>query len=76
MNGHANCILAVCCPPGSEAQRTALTKALMTAAKLDETAARKTAEWLVATFDFAPAGSLQVLKNEVARLAREPRTGV
>lgn len=72
MSDPACCILAVCCPPGSDRQREALAKALE-AAELDAGAAathRTYADWIVDRFDLAPKGSLEALKGEVARMAR------
>lgn len=74
MNGHANCIYEVCCPPKSAQQKQALaeemTKALGGTAE-DHLLA---AAWVVENFDLAPAGSLRAFKTAIARLAREPRT--
>jgi hypothetical protein len=72
MNGHANCILAVCCPPDSDGQRKALAEEMASSLS---TASGETyediARWILDNFDLAPKGSLQTFKDEIARLARE-----
>lgn len=86
MNGRANCILEICCAPGSTAQRAALTEEILAAGVLEAAPsearaanpdrardAAALAAWICRTFDLAPKGSLVAFKQEVARLAREPR---
>ena len=75
MNGKVCCILGVCCPPGSQEQQDALAAELVKDTGCTENAAKKTAEWILKHFDLAPKHSLEVLKSEVARLAREQRKG-
>lgn len=69
------CILAVCCPGGSDRQREALAEALDAAYRedpngVDRTTARQHADWILDHFDLAPKGTLDPLKQEVARLAK------
>lgn len=73
MNGEANCILAVCCPPGSEAQSKALARELVKDGVCDKEYAPTVAKWLLKHFDLAPAGTLQPFKDAIAKLAREPQ---
>lgn len=87
MNGRANCILEICCAPGSAEQRAALTDEILASKCLDlsngggglssrldkDVVAESVALWISETFDLAPKGSLVAFKKEVARLAREPR---
>lgn len=73
MNGRANCVLAVCCPPGSARQRAALADEMIAGTGCDKAEAARMAEWVIGTFDLAPAGTLQAFKDSVAKLAREPR---
>lgn len=74
MNGHANCIYAICCPPNSPQQISALAEEMMAAGLgLTEESTYAVAAWVLKNFDLAPHGSLQPFKNEIARLAREPR---
>ena len=75
MNGHVNCILAVCCPPDSDGQRRALAEEIEAAfpAQLGGSGEfpLELASWVLKNFDLAPKGSLQAFKDEIARLARE-----
>ena len=73
MNGEVNCILAVCCPPGSSAQRAALGREIKKAHGCSEEESMKHAGWILANFDLAPHGSLTAFKAAIAALAREPR---
>lgn len=70
------CILAVCCPPGSDRQRTALAEGLGSA-NLDaqggigeRSQERLHADWILDRFDLAPKGTLDPLKESIARLAK------
>lgn len=70
------CILAVCCPPGSDRQRAALAEAL-DGAQLDaeggigeRSKARIHADWIIDHFDLAPKGTLDPLKEQIARMAK------
>lgn len=71
MNGHANCILAVCCPPGSARQVRTLAGVLVHDGVCEAAYAPKVAQWIVDTFDLAPKGTLQDFKGMIAALARE-----
>lgn len=81
MNGHANCILAVCCPPGSDNQRAALAEEMAIALSNPPSSESaviisrekwdRIAGWVLKNFDLAPAGSLQPFKDAIAKLARE-----
>lgn len=80
MNGHVNCILGVCCPPGSEAQAQALADEMEADGMMQalpegerKTGVLSIAKWVLKNFDLAPHGSLQPFKDEIARLARENR---
>lgn len=70
------CILAVCCPGGSDRQREALATALEGAYQdhPDGIGARSVyrqhADWILDHFDLAPKGTLDPLKGEIARLAK------
>lgn len=61
------CLLGICCPPLQ--QQEAIQK-LFIKEGLDEAAAAKAAEVVMANFDLAPAGSLLLLKEGIARLAK------
>jgi hypothetical protein len=68
-NGTACCLLGVCCPPNSEAQRAALAK------KIGQdfsggAEARKYADWIIDNFDLAPKGTLDALKASIADMVR------
>ena len=64
-----NCVLAVCCPPNSPEQMEALAK-FLTKTGVDALAAESAAKAILAHFDLAPHGSLQVFKDSIAELAR------
>ena len=65
------CILAVCCPGGSERQRATLAEAISEAVEyVKPEDARKCADWVIDHFDLAPKDSLVALKGEIARLAK------
>ena len=70
------CILAVCCPGGSDRQRQALSTALEAIAQDHpdgvgaRTIERAYADWILDHFDLAPKGTLDPLKEEIARLAK------
>jgi hypothetical protein len=71
-NGHGNCIFAVCCPPESESQIAALAEEMgngMSSAKGESY--EDIARWVLATYDLAPKGSLQPLKDAIRDYARE-----
>jgi hypothetical protein len=81
MNGHANCIYAICCPPRSPQQKEALAIQMEKALSFGSSSAierRKisgaVAEWILENFDLAPVGALQPFKDAIARLARENPT--
>lgn len=69
-NGHANCVLAVCCPPKSREQKNALAQMMAEALRGTEDYSA-IAGWVVDNFDLAPSGTLQPFKDAVAKLARE-----
>lgn len=69
MNGEANCILQVCCPP--EAATAALAREMVKDGVCEKEYAPKIAAWINQHFDLAPAGSLTAFKAEIKRLARE-----
>lgn len=71
MNGEANCILAVCCPPESERRVDLLAAEMTRYAHLDKADAKRCAAWMLKAYDLAPPGSLQVFKDAIATLARE-----
>lgn len=72
MNGHANCVLSVCCPPRSPQQKMALYEEMMNGCPgADGDTVKRLASWVAETFDLAPAGTLVEFKAIVARLARE-----
>jgi len=69
------CILAVCCPGGSERQREALATEIERALEETPEGARKYANWLLDTFDLAPRGTLGDFVSAVARLAKANARG-
>ena len=71
MNGEVCCILGVCCPPGSEAQTTALASELVKDGVCSENPeAHKVAQWVLRHFDLAPAGTLTEFKKSIAKMAK------
>lgn len=64
-----NCVLAVCCPPFSQGQREALAKFLI-GKGIDANVAEQCASVVIESFDLAPSGTLQPLKDAIATLAR------
>lgn len=80
-NGHACCVLEVCCPPRSERQKKALAAEMMKAFGWDDEMTSyqvdplTLAAWIVNNYDLAPAGSLSAFKGTIARLARESPPG-
>lgn len=72
-NGHGNCIFAVCCPPESEEQITALAEEMTKGLDPDTRVAsfENIARWVLATYDLAPKGSLQAFKDSIRDYARE-----
>lgn len=69
-NGHVCCLLGVCCEPNSAAQRQALISEMENDG-FEAEAAAKTADWILANFDLAPAGSLTEFKAKVGAMARQ-----
>ena len=61
------CLLGICCPP--EKQQQAIAD-LFKKEGLDEHAAAKAAEVVMAHFDLAPAGSLLLLKEGIKRAVK------
>lgn len=64
-----NCVLGICCPPGSPEQMDALIKFLV-GNGVDADAADTAAKVILAHFDLAPKDTLQPFKDAVAELAR------
>ena len=60
-----NCLLAVCCPP--EKAQAVMAEYLT---KEGITTPDQYAQWLFAHFDLAPKGTLQPLKDAIAKHAR------
>lgn len=75
MNGHVCCILGICCPPQSDAQRDALASELEKEG-LTRSDAEKASAAILKHFDLAPAGSLARFKADIARMARDRNAGV
>lgn len=73
MNGEVCCILGICCPPNSEAQREALARELVKDGLAHPREASGLAEWILKHFDLAPAGSLVGLKAAITTMARAHR---
>ena len=71
MNGHACCILGVCCPPGGTAQLDALATAMASDLGVQPEEVRRHARWILQRFDLAPAGSLAQFKDAIATHARK-----
>jgi hypothetical protein len=71
MNGGANCVLEICCPPGSAAPRQTLAAEVSKSTGYDLEMCQQVAEFIFDNYDLAPKGSLGNLKAEVARLARQ-----
>jgi len=67
-NGRVCCILGVCCKGAK--QRDALVNALKQEGGCKDAQASSIADWLLATFDLAPAGSLTSLKAGIAEMVR------
>jgi hypothetical protein len=65
-----NCVLEVCCGPHTQEQYEALEAMIEHDLGKGPHKADVIAEWVLKTFDLAPAGSLSAFKAEVARLAR------
>jgi len=68
MSDPACCILAICCPGGSEAQRKSLAEAM--SVNGDLALARRHADWILDNFDLAPKDSLISLKGSIAQIVR------
>jgi hypothetical protein len=69
-----NCLLGICCPPGSPEAKAALATEIVTGLELDkpsEEVAEEIARWLLDNYDLAPHGSLRQLFADVAAFARE-----
>ena len=74
MSDPACCILAVCCPPGSERQRETFAEELAKAVNyLDPEVARQCANYVLDHFDLAPKDSITAFKTEIARMATRAR---
>ena len=72
MNGKVCCILGVCCPAGSVAQRRALEDEMI-ADGADPAAAKKMAKWVLTHFDLAPVGTLGPFRSAIMKMARKPK---
>lgn len=68
-NGKVCCLLGVCCPPGSAAQRRAFVEELAHDG-ITSPDAERIGTWVLANFDLAPKGTLEKLKADVAAMAR------
>ena len=73
MNGNVCCLLGVCCPAGSDEQRTTLAEALFAEVGCSERDARLVASWVLSHFDLAPAGSLAAYRDAIVKMAIAPR---
>lgn len=76
MNGEANCILEVCCPPdetGAATQnaRDALATHMMHDCALSTYDAQKVADYIFKHFDLAERGTLRALKASVVRVSKQ-----
>lgn len=72
MNGHINCLLAVCCPPDSEGQLHALAEEIAAGIEWEKAPnPEAVAAWVLKNFDLAPKGTLQPFKDAIRDLARE-----
>lgn len=69
MNGEANCVLEICCPP--DASKDALARELMAHCDIPQNHADRVAAHIKDHYDLAPNGSLKELYKQIARLARE-----
>lgn len=72
MNGHANCIYEICCPPRSQGAQKALAEEMAKGSGGERY--EDIACWVLENFDLAPKGSLQPLKDAVRDYAREGYT--
>jgi hypothetical protein len=66
----ACCALGICCPAASTPQRQALATMIKDALGLEEDYCEQVAAWMLETFDLAPLGTLQALKDAIATMAR------
>lgn len=65
-----NCALLICCPPLSQESEKAVASLLVSYGGLDEATAKRAAPAVQKCFDLAEKGTLQPLKDSIARLAR------
>jgi hypothetical protein len=70
MNGEVCCILGVCCPPGSEAQASALAKEMSQDLGISKDQAKVYADWCLKHFDLAPKGKLEPLVSAIVKHAK------
>lgn len=70
-NGHACCILGVCCDARSVEQSDALVQEMVNAGLADEATAQPIAAWILSEYDLAPVGTLDLLKKELAKIVRK-----
>lgn len=70
----ANCLLGICCPPGSAEAKQSLTDAIIAAKGFhghDCEVVASAVDWLMDNYDLAPYKSLRLLFSEIAKYARE-----
>lgn len=79
-NGQRNCILWICCPPGSDESVKALAEEMAGELSLPCSGPLASAKgesyediarWVLENFDLAPKGSLQAFKDAIRDHARE-----
>lgn len=69
MNGHACCILSVCCDRKSQKRIDALADEMVKGGLAEKVNAQRISAWIVETFDLLPAGSIDL--TGVAHAIRE-----
>lgn len=70
-NGAECCVLGICCPPRSAEQTAGLVEEMVHAGICDEATAAPIAAWLLNEYDLAPAGTLDDLKKQIAKIVRK-----
>lgn len=73
-NGHACCLLSICCPPGSAEQADAFVQEFEhdhPDQKMDRATVEAVGQWVVKNFDVAPAGTLTPFRDAIIKLARK-----
>jgi len=76
MNGNANCIFEVCCPPGedgtaSNSSVVALAEEMKKSTGCSAEESVKFAEFTYKHFDLAPRGSLRVFKKQIVEAYKQ-----